>query len=473
MFKPRVALIVDQAQRDLAGLTLTAFELCQRGAICDLVPSVKRDSEIWAIAPDFVLLFSMRRGFDPLARKMAAAGIQFGVLDAEGGVWTDCESYAELLWNDLSLTKKLSFVCAWGPKLSDYLVDKGLLDRNQVTITGCPRFDFYHPTWRAVLYDDKTPEDAKRILLNANCTEANPRYATLEEISRYYARFGWSGAKVKCWVDIQRRQLDSVIDLARNLARDYSEEKIVVRPHPFESPDVYWERLSDLNNVEVNIDGPVQTQIFGAAAVIQRSCTTAIEAGLASVPTFSPQWVPTPAVVEIAESVSVPCQSYQELRNYLDSILKGKAQVFDKERSSINRVINDWFYRADGMAYKRVSNAIFASLRSERMVDDQRCRRYLYGLDCSPMFSLDHLSRRVRQHLSLSPDWSFLSMGRAGRTNGASSDQIYGDSDVRRLVDRIQENLKSNGSLFQPVAVSAANNVSEVDVHAVTLSSLL
>src|SRR5262245_61391564 len=97
MHTPHIALIVDHPQRDLAGLVLTAFDLCQRGAICHLVPLNLQRTEIWALAPDFVLLNYLRRSNEQFARQLVKSRIRFGLLDTEGGVWATADEYLELL----------------------------------------------------------------------------------------------------------------------------------------------------------------------------------------------------------------------------------------------------------------------------------------------------------------------------------------------------------------------------------------
>src|SRR6476661_4070842 len=47
--RPRVAFIVDHPQRDLAGLTLTAFELCQKGIHSHLVPLNLQQTEVFGL----------------------------------------------------------------------------------------------------------------------------------------------------------------------------------------------------------------------------------------------------------------------------------------------------------------------------------------------------------------------------------------------------------------------------------------
>ena len=104
--KPRVALVVDHPQRDLAGLVLTAFELCRHGATCYLVPLNLQEREVWALAPDFVLLNYARLPNERFAHRLTEARIGFGVLDTEGGVWPDEAAYLSLLWRDRSLFRQ-------------------------------------------------------------------------------------------------------------------------------------------------------------------------------------------------------------------------------------------------------------------------------------------------------------------------------------------------------------------------------
>jgi len=75
----KIALIVDNPKRDLSGMALLAYRLCQMGATCFLVPFNLRDTELWALAPDFVLLNYLRVNNQELAKRMIQAGIKVGV----------------------------------------------------------------------------------------------------------------------------------------------------------------------------------------------------------------------------------------------------------------------------------------------------------------------------------------------------------------------------------------------------------
>ena len=58
--KPRIALLVDNPYRDLPGLVLVAWRLCQNSATCYLVPMNLQRGELWPLVPDFVLLNHFR-----------------------------------------------------------------------------------------------------------------------------------------------------------------------------------------------------------------------------------------------------------------------------------------------------------------------------------------------------------------------------------------------------------------------------
>ena len=80
----RVGILVDNPFRDLPGLTLLAWKLCQEGISCQLIPVNLRENEIWPLAPDFLLLNHFRTIYEPLVERLLSAGIDVGILDTEG-----------------------------------------------------------------------------------------------------------------------------------------------------------------------------------------------------------------------------------------------------------------------------------------------------------------------------------------------------------------------------------------------------
>ncbi|MGE5093142.1 MAG: surface carbohydrate biosynthesis protein [Bacillota bacterium] len=449
-----VALVVDHPQRDLAGLVLTALDLCRRGIAVHLVPLNLQAHELWSLGPDLVVLNYVRPGNDRLARQLLEAGIRVGVLDTEGGAWEDCHAYSELFWRDRALLRQLSFACMWGPRLAQHVVSEGLLDPEQVVVTGCPRFDFYSPRWRAVFAGGDEPRSL--ILINTSFSYGNPRFASPERNrERLQRELGLGAERVEAYLAAERRAVDGMVELARSLSADVPECQVVLRPHPFEDPAAYQNALRGCPGVSVDTTGPVQPWIFRSAAVVQRSCSTAIEAALAGVPALSPQWIQAPAVVPVAESVSVPCATYEELRLRVRSILAPNGGTEPAPRAP-QPVLNEWFHHCDGLAHSRVGDTVAAHLPARRSVDARQCRQRLYGLADESAGLQRRLGARLRYHLRISPDQSF----RPGQQSAADawdrSDKRFGADDVTAVVSAIHAATNAQGRAAEPVTVAPA-----------------
>jgi surface carbohydrate biosynthesis protein len=446
-----VALVVDNPQRDLAGLTLVATELARRGVLCYLVPATMRARELWALAPDFVLLYHFRRGFTRLIRQLVDARIGVGALDNEGGVWPEISDYTGSLVDDRMLRADARFMCAWGPRIADALVEEEFFAREQMVVTGAPRFDFYHPMWAPVA----APSDAalgdgrgeRRILVNTNYSEGNPRFSSVEvAIEHMVTVFNMPRAEAERVADIHMRAAHASIEMVQKLAADFPDARIVLRPHPFEGTEIYARAIEGIANAELNLEGPVQSQIHRAAAVIQRTSTTAIETAMAGVPALAPLWIPTTAPMPVVESVSVPCESYKELRETVASILAGRYAVPDEVRCNAERVLADWFFRIDGLAHRRVAETILANLEGGRRVDEALCALFLHGLDDATHSPADRVARKVRYRFGLTPEWSFRHFRAVEPLDWAATDQFFDAGAVRDIAGRVLEAAPANGS---------------------------
>lgn len=456
--RPRVALVVDHPKRDLAGLVLTAVDLCARGAEVQLVPLNLQEPELWALAPDLVLLNYARPGNDELARRLLEAGIRIGVLDTEGGVWEDCHAYSGLFWRDHELLKQLSFACMWGPRMAEHLVAEGLLAAEQIAVTGCPRFDFYAPSWRGV-FGDASSSARPLLLINTSFSAGNPRFATAaRNRDRLQAELGMTAERLEAYLAAERAAVAGMATLARDLAGDFPGCEIVLRPHPFENPAPYEEALGQCAGVSVDSTGPVQPWIFRAVAVIQRSCSTAIDAALAGVPTLSPQWIPAPALVSVAEAVSQPCMSYEALAGELHRILATAASP-PAESAAANPILTDWFFRCDGLSHHRVGEVVSAHLPAIRRVSESRCRRRMYGIGPGTARLRQRAAARVRYFFRLSPAQPFRRHQTPAAERWDQSDKRFAAGDVVALVSTIQAAMRRQGREVRPIAVATTGDL--------------
>jgi surface carbohydrate biosynthesis protein len=450
---PRVALVVDHPERDLPGLVLTALDLAQRGVVCHLVPVNLQEREIWALEPDFVLFNYLRRSNERFAAELMAAGIAFGSIDTEGAIWPDLDEYTSLLWLDAWRLREARCVCMWGQRLADHLIASGFLSRDQVVVTGCPRFDLYANPWRHLREDADAAlqRPARRILINTNFSITNPLFTTADKcMAMHHAVLGYSKAELKYVADAEAVAIHESVSIATQLAELLPPGiEVVIRPHPFEDPAPYRAATSGCRNVIVNQSESIQAAIFSACAVIQRSCTTAIEAGLAGVPAFSPQWMPAPFLMPDAEAASVPCESFPELLAHLRAVLDGTFHLPAVTRQGIAVAIRDCCFAADGLAHRRVADAVFSVL-DPREVDHERCRRSMYGLPSvsgaatgpatvlSPGTALARAAQLTRLRLSLSPDWSFRHMREVPAVAWMNSNKYFDAMRVARLVNRVR-----------------------------------
>jgi surface carbohydrate biosynthesis protein len=412
---------------------------------CYLVPHNLRHSEIWTLAPDFVLLNFLRKINEGFARQLAEAGIQFGVLDTEGGVLVSLDSYGQVLAQDEQVRAQAACHCSWGQRLAEHAVRSGWFAREQVAVTGSPRFDFYTMPWRQAALQTSAhaaPYERNLVLVNGNFSIANPRFQSPEaEFKMLVDRFDYDPDVVLGWQRTQHRTMHELVALTSRLACRFPQATFVYRPHPFERLETYEGLLEKRGNLHLIKAGTVDGWILRARAVIQRSCSTAIEAGLASVPALSPAWIPTAFEMPVAEEVSVRCETEDELSQALQSILSDDFECPAYIQHRLEEVIDEWFYRVDGQAHRRVADAILCALNGPGpCLSINECRDMAYGLGRSGTSLRRRVGVTLGKTLGLSVHWSFRRWGPVlTDLSWWDTSEKYFDADqVRALVDAIQ-----------------------------------
>lgn len=450
----RVALVVDNPYRDLPGLVLVAFRLCQAGVTCYMVPFNLQGSEIWPLAPDFVLLNYLRRTNERFARTLVQARIPFGVLDTEGGVLTKLENYALTMAEDADVRSLAGCFCCWGPRLAEHACQTGWYTREQVTVTGVPRFDFYVEPWRQVAlqmasYGHRYKSNS--ILINGNFPLANPGFQSPEaEVEMYVKRFGYSRDLVVGSQQRQHRTMCELTALTNRLAQRLPSVTFVYRPHPFERKESYEQLLKPHPNLHLVKDGTVDGWILRSKAVVQRSCSTAIEAGLAGVPALSPAWIPAAHEVPAAEAVSLQYGSEDELVEALEAILAGRFETPASIREQLEEVVHDWFFQIDGRAHERVADCILQSLPAKDERQLTKLRDFANRSHQQRRSVRSVTSAALRKLLGLPGNWSFRRWAIVPPTVPVKppweqSGKYYDADQVRVLIDAIQA-CAQNGS---------------------------
>jgi len=372
----RIALIVNNPARDLAGLTLLARELALRGARVFLVPMALQRRELGALRPNFVLFNQLRPLNEKLVRDLKNAGCCIGVLDDEGGVFSSFDWYERQMATNEKLRLSIDLFCAWGPKLAEYSACTGWYAEKSIHATGHPRFDFYAPQWRDLQLPDAPNSSLfshPLILINSRFSRANPAFGTPEdELQTLVKSRGFSLEAAREFQAQMHQALIALAEMTNHLARKFPDVNWVFRPHPFENLETYRRLLEPRANLTLSRDGEIGGWLRLADAVIHRSCTTAIEAGMLGIPALSPVWVPMPDVIESTESVSISIKNIEAMENAIIALQQKTLERSARIVAAHQSVVREYFGFDDGTNYRRVADAILATLQETPKVETKK-----------------------------------------------------------------------------------------------------
>jgi surface carbohydrate biosynthesis protein len=364
----RIGWVVDHPKRDLAGAVLAAYQLASRGASVAIIPMYEQGVDVPRLGLDTLVVNYARDANLDLMRSFSEAGLDLYVLDTEGGVLAETGGNSPPAMaayvRDSGYADILSGYFFWGGRLHAAFNDNKTMKPGQLHLTGCPRFDFAAPRWRTLL-------DGQRrgyLLVNANFPLVNSRFSSKPGAEREaMIRAGWDGAYIDRFLaDLKQVFANYLVEIGR-LAEARPHRAILVRPHPFESEEVYRTALARHSNVIVDGTGSVLDMIQNAAAVIHLNCGTAIEAVLLGKLPVQLEYLNTPATAGHAllpARVSHATASFDELVAVIDNI-DGETRTFDFDGVHAAN-IDAFFYRNDGLAAERVADVLVGANQSRR-----------------------------------------------------------------------------------------------------------
>ena len=347
---------------------MLAYQLARRGVSVMLVPMYEQAVDVPRLGLDaLVVNYARSVNFD-LMRSFAKAGLALYVLDTEGGVLAEQggnspPAMAEHIKNS-GYADVLSGYFFWGSRLYDAFKSAGVMKREQLHLTGCPRFDFAAPRWRALL----DGEAHGYLLVNANFPLVNSRFTGTPGGERQaMVRAGWDGAYVDRFIaDLKQVFANYLAEIGR-LATARPHHNILVRPHPFESEDVYRNALGSHANVSIDGTGSVLDRIRNAAGVVHLNCGTAVESVLLGKLPLQLEYLNTPATAghaALPARVSRPIASFEELLSVIDRI-DDETDRFDFDRVHAADIAA-FFHYNDGLAAERVAEVLTHAKHSHR-----------------------------------------------------------------------------------------------------------
>lgn len=272
-----VFLPVETAARELHYKLLLAMKLAHRG-----VPSyLGRKSRIDRLLRSESKYVYVDKGYhrgrsEPVFAMVHSQRGSIVSLDEEGAVdfpdsSTLLNRYAPALFENAAL------VFLWGQRQYE-LVRERALDPDRIVVSGHPRFQMLHPTFR-VLYraaaDEIRHTYGRFVLVNTNMGFGNNFRGSVFVQQNYRSRI----PRIDELIAFDQRKVEMCIATTARLAQGV-DRTVVVRPHPEEDAETYRKALAAYPNVHVVFQGSVVPWLMAADVMVHPDCTTAIEASL-------------------------------------------------------------------------------------------------------------------------------------------------------------------------------------------------
>jgi len=450
----KIALVVDNPYRDLPGLVLLAVELAARGARCYLVPMNLQYRELWSLAPQFVMFNYLRINNADLVHDLMNAGVKVGVLDTEGGVMPSFDSYSRTMPGDAQLRSRISCFFSWGRQLAEHAQQAGWYRPDQVTVTGAPRYDFYAEPWRKAAMDSSMyAGEFKRpmVLINGSFPTVNPAFQSAQdELKMLYTYFNYDKDWAISLHDNQKTAMLALTRLCNVLAEKFPNVSFVYRPHPFERVETYNELLDKKPNLHLSRQGTVDGWLLRASVLIQRGCSTAIDANMAGIPALTPTWMPAPMSLEAIESASLQCPSEADLIEKVREAVDGTLKVPAETQAAVSRTISDWFHTIDGHSHLRIADTIMTYAQQATPPDRGLCRARAYGWGKTGTSVLQKLHGLAVLRMGMPLGYSLKSMRNQCEIEEANWDKTEKrfDADAVRILVQAIENVRFTPARF-------------------------
>jgi surface carbohydrate biosynthesis protein len=353
----KIALILDNKNRDLDGICLMAKSLTDHGHEVTIIPYNLMQFELYLDHYDFVLFNFIRKYNLPLIQEITSANIPVGISDTEGGVFSNINNFFETWPENVDKIKNLHYFF-WGNDLFHKALNNSYLKPKQAYVTGCPRFDVYAD------FGERYPSEKKYgneyILFNTNYPLAGPKFNTVQKELDQSKHLPSLYNRICIVREIQIKEREAIVDLIKYINLNIK-IKIIIRPHPFEDAEYYAEAFADNKLIEVISEGSVKDVIKNSLLVVQRGCSTGFEARLLGKKSISPNWLPFKNMTLVDEG-NIFFDKKEKLLKYISNFKHNENKSID---ASTERQINSYFYKIDGYSSSRVAANINSILKKQ------------------------------------------------------------------------------------------------------------
>jgi len=368
----RIGLILDNPKRDLGGILLLAYQIMKQGHLVFVIPLYEQGYDIPVLKLDLLVVNYVRKNNIEALQTYKYLGIFIAVMDTEGGVLPEFGNFSpEFLAKLFSNNHANSFIdhyFFWGEKLHKaFEIYSGMLG-SQLSLTGCPRYDYCHSKWRPSLGE----RSSLHILINLNFPSINPWwgkteykdnnfifYSADEEISRAIKINRLNEDSYLTFESERKNVFAKYLEAIHQLAKMNPEKKFVLRPHPFENKKIYETYFNGFVNIAIDSEGEVLEVINKSNLVINLNCSTSVETRLLGKLPVSLEFLNSNILrnnINLPSNISYQAHNFNELNNLVRGVNEEKMDT--SKQDEIMNEIKPWFYKCDGNAAKRMANII-------------------------------------------------------------------------------------------------------------------
>jgi surface carbohydrate biosynthesis protein len=359
----KIVILTDNPKRDLLGNLLLSLQLLKKKNIkIFLTPFNLSEKEILNIEPDVVIFNYLRFQNNKLISLAIQKKISVIILDTEGGAFENDKDFTNSIYYIPRYDNKILYLC-WGKVYKNYLKKK--YPKMNVVATGHPRFDIYNKKYFNLLRKKKT----KHILFCSRISTANPKFSSVRnEIKTFRIARNVSIKEAKNFYKIQKNELSEQIKLVKKISKDFRNEKIIFRAHPFENEKLYKNVFKKFSNIEVNNENHLSSWLANSYLCIQRGCTSGLEASIAKVPSLSPDWGKFLYTTNIDKmNVNYFIKNYNQMKTIIRKIInfENENKIFKINKPN-KKITKDYFCSFDGNSSKRVSDEILKIFKKKK-----------------------------------------------------------------------------------------------------------
>ena len=285
----RIYLILEIKKRELDSRCYFAIKACLQGYSVMISKKESFYKNKNYLKSGLVFLKSYGPNYHNEIKKMKKLGHQICAMDEEGIMYFSEEDYIERRIFSKNLDY-LDYIFTWGN--DDHKIVTNALDKyqNKIFKTGSPRIDVLKKPVSEI-YQNEAQEIKKKhqdfFLFNTFFTYTNHFYKTdaNDNFDTLQARgFTKDSSIYKTGMQmraLQEKVLREAIIFVEKFAIKFSDKKLIIRPHPSENHELWFNLSKKYKNIETIYDErSACSWIMASEFAISSNCTTSVEAFL-------------------------------------------------------------------------------------------------------------------------------------------------------------------------------------------------